>query len=636
MFLCIIGISYQEDTLLVSILTSQNEYGSPLMQRRPYVYLEKRVIMQFTLSGDVNQKIGRYTSVFSKTYQIARAIYDARIRNWNIEIIGSLFFVSGKDEVPHAVYFDRFISNCECDHFIQNECGTCMHIEAVKILVQKERISLREMRQRSITYIDHRFNIAKTGNGEFVTPAVRPFREHNEKRLPPPYEPPTDNYDVFTDYGINLRSFQLSSVDLMLRNKRTVLCLQMGLGKTIAALACNKIIGPERVLIVAPNSLKYQWQKEINRFELGTSLVVAKGSDLESYSDQTYLILSYEMLNRHHEILEDEFNVLIADEIQKIKNPDSVSWATIKKVKSEFVFALSGTPIQNSLSDLISIIDILNPRELQPKWRFYEEFCAFTRARLYGIRPYKVEDLKNRLERYLINPAIDPDEFPLPSTEEETICCPLTIEQSRIHNNSMQAARPLIAKSINYFLTFSERAILNGLLTKALMASVDSRLIDPRSRKSTRFERLEEKILEIIERDEKVVVYSQWIKCLNLIKSDLEKKDIGYTLFNGTMNARARNKSLNRFIEEPEIKVFLSTDSGGVGIDGLQLVACNVIHIESLWNPMKIEQRNGRVVRALQPRDPVNIIRFTANCDIEEMIGAASDRKRSVISSVLS
>ena len=225
--------------------------------------------MKYSLKGSKDEKVGYHRGIFTKSYQEARAIYDAKIRNWEIELSGPLFFVTGSDDETYAVYFDWIVKNCECEHFIVNQSGTCMHIEAIKLLVHKEMIDLRSLLQKSITYVDSRYQIVTKGNGDFTTPSVRPWRSFSENNVLESYEPPTDNFDVFTDYDIKLRSFQLSSVETMLRNKRTVLCLQMGLGKTLAALACIYIIEPKRILIVAPNSLKYQWQREINRFKPG-------------------------------------------------------------------------------------------------------------------------------------------------------------------------------------------------------------------------------------------------------------------------------------------------------------------------------------------------------------------------------
>jgi len=200
----------------------------------------------------------------------------------------------------------------------------------------------------------------------------------------------------------------------------------------------------------------------------------------------------------------------------------------------------------------------------------------------------------------------------------------------------LEGARPLIAKSINYPLTLGERNKLNSLLTLARMAITDARLIKKDSAESSRMKKIQEKIKEIALRKEKVVVYSEWIKSLQLIEPFLIQEKIPYVCFNGTLSAKLRNKELKRFIEDKTIKVFLSTDSGGLGLDGLQFVCHNVIHVEKLWNPMKIDQRNGRLVRTLQKSDHVNIFEFFSGSEVEVMIDDASERKHAIIADILS
>lgn len=130
-------------------------------------------------------------------------------------------------------------------------------------------------------------------------------------------------------------------------------------------------------------------------------------------------------------------------------------------------------------------------------------------------------------------------------------------------------------------------------------------------------------------------MYSEWIKALQFLEPFLIQNGIKYVCFNGSLSAKFRDKELKRFIEDKNIKVFLSTDSGGLGLDGLQFVCHNVIHVEKLWNPMKIDQRNGRLVRTLQKSDHVNIFEFFSGSEIETMIDDASERKHAIIADML-
>ncbi len=591
----------------------------------------------FTLNGSSQEKLGHHNGLFTRSYQETRAIYDAKVRNWAIEYRDNLFYVTSSKETTETVYFDLAIKNCSCDKFIENQSGTCMHIEAIRLLnLKKTNFS----NLRPIVFLNDNFKLKQLGPKEnpYFTPAVRPFLKMLKKQNLSFDDRVLSDIDLdpLRDFGVELFSFQKESVRLMIKNKRTVLILKMGLGKTICALSCCKILDKKKIIVVCPNTLKFQWQDEINRFKLGSSLLVLKGDDLNRYDDQRFLIISYEMLNRHPEILNNNFDIAIADEIQKIKNAESVSWLTLSKLKSDFVFSLSGTPIQNNLHDLLSLITFLNPYELKPEWKFYEEYCRFTRAKLYGVLPHRINDLKQKLERYIINPAIDYNQFKTPEKRFETIEVALSGEQLDLHDSYLEGARPLIAKSINHPLSLGERNKLNSLLTLARMAVTDARLIKKDSAESSRIKKIQEKIKEIVSRKEKVVVYSEWIKSLQLIEPFLIQENIPYVCFNGTLSAKFRNKKLKRFIEDKKIKVFLSTDSGGLGLDGLQFVCYNVIHVEKLWNPMKIDQRNGRLVRTLQKSDHVNIFEFFSGSEVETMIDDASERKHAIIADMLS
>lgn len=455
----------------------------------------------FTLNGSSQEKLGHHNGLFTRSYQEARSIYDAKIRNWAIEYRDNLFYVTSSQETTETVYFDAAIKNCSCDRFIENQSGTCMHIEAIRLLNLK-RDTLFNV--RPIVFLNENFKLKQLGPKEnpspYFTPAVRPFLKMLKKQTLPFEEKVLTDSDLnpLQDFGIELFPFQKESVRLMIRNKRTVLILKMGLGKTICALSCCKILDKKKIIIVSPNSLKFQWQGEINRFKLGSSLLILKGDDLERYSNQRFLIISYEMLNRHPEILNNHFDITIADEIQKIKNAESVSWLTLSQLKSDFVFSLSGTPIQNNLHDLLSLITFLNPYELKPEWKFYEEYCRFTRAKLYGVLSHRIGDLKQKLERYIINPIIDYEQFKMPEKRHHIINVPLTQEQMNLHDSYLEPARPLIAKSINYSLTLGERNKLNSLLTLARMAVTDARLIKKDSLESARIKKIQEKIQELV------------------------------------------------------------------------------------------------------------------------------------------
>lgn len=577
--------------------------------------------MKIKAQDDV--KLKRHSGYFTASYFVAKAIYDYQIRNWEIIPDGNNFIVQDSNKHQERVYLNHNISNCSCLGFYENQVGTCMHIEAIYDQ------DLESPRIRPITYVSDSFELRNINGPGWETPAVLTYRDVKAKRSILPSGIQVQDYTLFD--GIIFFDFQKESIQRMLDARRCVLTLKMGLGKTLCALYCAKLLDSNKIIIVCPNNLKRQWQREIRRFNLGTTFVVDSGKDLINPAFEKFVIVSYEMLNRNPEFLKQEFDIAIIDEIQKIKNPESVTWKTISNLKSDFLFALSGSPIENSVQDLISIINIINPYELKPIWKFYDEFCEVSRAKILGIKEGTIQALLKRIGKYLINPVIDYSKLPMPDPNPSTHHTKMDAKQSAIHDGFMDQARPLLAKSFQYPLTFGEKARLNALLLKSCQASIDTRLLGSDD-KSERFSKIEAKILEL--KDKSITIYSQWIKCLDLLKPFLEQNNILYAEFNGKIPSKKRDKNLRDFIER-KIQILLSTDSGGVGIDGLQLVCNHVIHVESVWNPKRIDQRNGRFVRNLQKEPVVNIFYFKTASDIEDLMQKAVIRKNKLFKDII-
>lgn len=650
-------------TILCSIDTNNKRLWRPgdfLLDKKIKLKAMENVKLRSSteLRAAANCRLGYYTSIYAKDYLSAHAVYEMRRKNWTVENIDNGFYLvkskihhtdpdgtsSSHDEI-RKVYYTYGISGCDCEFFTTNQIGTCPHLEAVKAsYIVKGRSSkviwVRYFNGITLCANNHTKSKELTNleeieglldSGFIMVPGVA---EYLQKIKSPVnnnlIECKAENLDILR--GIHLRDYQKESIMKMLNNGgRSILTLQMGLGKTICALVCCKMLRKERVIIICPNTLKYQWQSEIKRFKLGSTYVITKGTDFEGYNDERFLIVNYEILNRNKEFLKTrQFDIAVIDEIQKIKNGESKTWATISKLRSEYIFALSGTPIQNNVSDLISVIKILDPSKLIPEWKFYEKYCILGRTRINGWNPERLKELKKELDYLIINPDIDYSTFPLPKKNEYTHKVTIDKFQQQIHDNCMNQARILLAQGNVRPLTFSQKAMLNGLLLKARRAVTDPRLVGGKNCGS-RVERTIQLISDLTSSGKKVVVYSEWIDTLNLIREQLDLLQIGSVSYTGEVKNFKRSKNINDFINDEKIMVFLSTDSGGLGVDGLQLASHTVIHMEHLWNPMKMEQRNGRLIRLLQYNEEVDIHHFNSNSGVEEMIFNTNNRKYVII-----
>jgi SNF2 family DNA or RNA helicase len=224
----------------------------------------------------------------------------------------------------------------------------------------------------------------------------------------------------------------------------------------------------------------------------------------------------------------------------------------------------------------------------------------------------------------------------MPNKNEIFLQAKLSDFQKESIEDNMQLAQVYLSKSMEHPLTFAEKAVLNGLLTKARMANVDGRLLNEKQKTSDdRINIVIEKIKEIISSGNKVCIFSEWIKVLEFISADLKINNTSYAMFNGRMSQKDRDKNLMSFIQDPNVKVFLSTDSGGLGIDGLQFVCHNILHVENPWNNARMSQRNGRLIRVLQKAETVNVHRMKSQSSIEGMVENAEIRKKLLVQEVL-
>lgn len=613
------------------------------------------ILQETLLPANEHARMGWYNSIYGSQYLLSKAEYESRRKKWVVRPkTVNRFELMDSSEIVTQVYYSQIIKNCECDDFIRDETGYCQHIYAIehnqfmfrKNMVKDDPIIFVDYpsgvlvkRGRKAEPISH-FDLEqiKAENPGFeLTPAVAKFAAKQTRQQHIPFIADLGDFSLFKEFGVSPYDHQKESISQMLHEKRTILTLKMGLGKTICALYCTRVLeNAKKVIIICPNSLKFQWKKEIERFNLGTSLVISKGDDIGKYDGQRFLILSYEMLNRHAILLLNKYDIAIIDEIQKIKNGESKTWETIRCVQSEFVFSLSGTPIQNAITDLISILKVISPREFTPDWKFYEKYCSLSRTRLGGWNMANLPELKKKLERYIINPKINWTNFKLPTKTVHDIDCSMDTIQASAHNSAFEAAKILLSKSQQYPLSFQEKARLNGLLLYCRRAVSDGRLLDPKANKSDRFIKIEELVVSKVKAGEKVVVYSDWIDCLKLLMPRLDEEGILYTIFTGELSDKVKSRNLETFTSEPEVRVFLSTDSGGLGVDGLQFVSHTMIHIEDTWNPMKLAQREGRLVRALQPANNVDVYQFNSKSGIEVMLRVNKAGKHQIISDVLS
>jgi superfamily II DNA or RNA helicase len=422
-----------------------------------------------------------------------------------------------------------------------------------------------------------------------------------------------------------------------------VLADDMGLGKTVQTIALLLALKQEKkakalkALIVAPTSVVTNWVREIERF--GPSLTTAlwhgagRREQIAELESANVIITSYALLRRDIDLLKKlPLDYAILDEAQNIKNPLSATAAAAKELDAERRLALTGTPIENRLSEIWSIFEFVSPGLLGPLQKFEEKFArpidngdAKQAARLRAvIHPFILRRTKLEVAKDL-PPKIEVDKI-----------IDLAPDQKAIYLQVLREVRAQIMGEVERVgVAKSQLHILAGL-TKLRQAACDPRLLGlPREFShddSGKLSALRELIDEAESGGHKVLVFSQFVSMLKLVREALDEDKIRYEYLDGS--TIDRQERIERFQEDPTVPVFLiSLKAGG---SGLNLTAADtVIHFDPWWNPAVEDQASDRAHRIGQKK-VVTVYRLVAAGTIEEKILQLKQKKKDLVASVLS
>ncbi len=433
-----------------------------------------------------------------------------------------------------------------------------------------------------------------------------------------------------------LYDYQLRGAIFLAGRGRAILGDDMGLGKTIQAMAAVELLakerGVQRVLVIAPASVKYQWEGEIHKFT-GRRAQVIEGlrpeRDRQYALPAFYRLVNYEQVVRDLDALNDwQPELVILDEAQRIKNWEAKTSKAVKKLRSRYAMVLTGTPLENKLEELYSIVQFVDDRRLGPAFQFLQEHRVLdAKGNLTGYR--HLDKIRDRLAPILLRRTRGEVLTQLPARTDNTLYVEMREEQ-RIPYEEQRAnlARLMQKKVLN---DLDRKRILACLVNMRLLCD-STFLFDKLTNVSPKLDEFAEVIEELFASGEhKAVVFSQWETMLNKAAEVLEGSGIAYALLHGGLPGKQRKEVLERFQTDPACRVFLSTDAGGVGLN-LQS-ADTVVNLELPWNPAVLEQRIARVHRLGQER-PVRVINFVTRGSIEERVQKAIEAKRSLFAGV--
>jgi hypothetical protein len=424
-------------------------------------------------------------------------------------------------------------------------------------------------------------------------------------------------------------------------NERALLADEMGLGKTIQAIAACSLLHrlgkAVRVLIVTPASLKTEWEEQIQRFTgLSYRLVFGPHRErLRVYQDPAFFnIVNYEQMVRdalevNRLLLPD---IVVLDEAQRIKTWSTKTAQAVKRLRSRYAFVLSGTPIENRIDELYSIVDFLDPSIFGPLFRFNREFYELDeRGRPMEYR--NLELLHDRVSPLLLRRRKAEVEAELPGRSDRNFFVSLSHQQRATYEDHETEAARLLYLAKRRPLTKQQQEKLMRELAMMRMICDTTYILDREDRTSPKVEELE-RILEecLSDAETKVVLFSEWERMLELVRDRLHRMRIGYAWHTGSVPQQRRRAEIRVFKSDPQCRVFLSTDSGGVGLN-LQNASV-VINCDLPWNPAKLEQRIARAWRKNQTR-PVTVINLIAENTIEQRMLGTLEAKRGLADGVL-
>lgn len=600
---------------------------------------------------------------------------------------------TGRDYRVSIRGFDLGDNSCDCPDFRTNTLGTCKHIEAVLAALKEELPPQVYHRKATVThpeivlnygeqlqlaihlpprYSDPLGHLASTffdpkgiwNGGErydhlinqvaevpeqvtIYSDAMRFMERELERREMARRErqwlaeleeaerlgQPLPLQDLL---AVRLYPYQIRGAVFLACRGRCILGDDMGLGKTVQTLAAVEILarerGIERVLVVAPASVKYQWQTEIQKYT-GRPVQVIDGTAEQRralYRESTfYRLTNYEMAVRDlNELNAWEPDLIVLDEAQRIKNWESKTTRAIKRLASRYAIVLTGTPLENRLEELYSIVQFVDDRRLGPAFQFLHDHRLLgEEGKLIGYR--NLDLLREKLEPVLLRRTRGDVLSQLPPRTDTNIFVEMAPQQRTLYGEHCQTLARLITKKV---LTEIDHRRILACLNNLRMVCNSTFLLDQATNVSPKLQEFAELLQELLgSGSHKIVVFTQWELMQRKVAEVLEQLQVEYCLLQGNIPARARKPLLDRFRDDPRCRVFLSTDAGGSGLN-LQ-TADTVINLEIPWNPAVLEQRIARVHRLGQQR-PVQVFHFLTRDSIEDRVLKVVGNKRQMFEAV--
>ena len=416
-----------------------------------------------------------------------------------------------------------------------------------------------------------------------------------------------------------------------------ILADDMGLGKTLQMLSLLQKAkdeeGSKPSLVIAPTSVVFNWENEVNKFTPDLSVLNLTGVDrhdhFKNIKKYDIILTSYALVRRDIELYKKfDFRMVILDESQNIKNHESITARAVKRIPSEHRFAMSGTPIENRLSELWSVFDFLMPGFLYDLPEFKYRFIV-------PIAEKGDKSVENRLKKqiypFILRRMKRDVAKDLPEKIENIAYCSMTEEQEELYQEILDDTRETLLREIQDKGMKNSKMSIFAALLRLRQICCHPKLIK-KEVDSGKFAHLKEMLEEITGEGHRVLLFSQFVQMLDIIKDYFERAGIKYEYLTG--DTKNRQERIERFNNDESVQVFLlSLKAGGTG---LNLTGADyVIHYDPWWNPAVEDQATDRAYRIGQTKN-VMVYRLITKNSVEEKIQRLKGKKRDLVDAVIS
>lgn len=655
---------------------------------------QKATKQKIKASGRISN-VTRPSKMSLKEWQIKLRVQAADKENFSITGNGNGEFVVSNYSTSHKYEvvwkgLGHPLNRCSCMDFRTSHLMTCKHLEAVKKHIQTRK-SYTSRRYYSCLYVDYSqmprlrlycagkdaMKIRELGNRIFDADGFADMSSlcflriryfiNDAKKCSPDFICTTDAQEmidrffddkareerlneIFCDRfwwkeylvkGIIPYPYQVEGMEFAARAGRCLIADEMGLGKTLQAIGTASLLHREgfvgSVLIVCPTSLKYQWQKEIKKF-CGKDALVIEGLQTQRTkmydAPQLFKIVSYNALSNDMKILKEiAVDMLVMDEVQRLKNWNTQIAKGVRRIKADYKVILSGTPLENKLEELYSVVQLVDQYSLGPYYEFRDNhIMTNTTGKVIGYK--NLNEVGQSLSHLLKRRRKCDVALQLPERMDKNLFVPMTKEQMVIHDELKGNVARLVFKwKKMHYLSDTDRRRLLLMLSQMRMVCDSTYILDQQSRNDTKVDEAVNIINSVVENgNDKVVIFSQWERMTRLVAQELEKAGVGYEYLYGGVPSAKRKELMDNFNDNPDARVFISTDAGCTGLN-LQ-TASYLINLDLPWNPAILEQRIGRIYRIGQ-RNNIQVINLVSMGTIEEQMLAKLQFKSSMFAGAL-